>query len=349
MVDNIETNKKYILNKTNQLLENKGKLLYLSVVGSHLFNTNNENSDIDIRGVYLPNKKDLLLGKKLSNISWTTNNTQTHTSNDIDIELWPLQTFLTNYCKKGDMNSVDLLFSDTNKKCVLYIDKIYKKLDYTKLIDISENNKFPYMGYIESQYYKYFNKIKKYKLLNCLYEDLITYKDSNNSLHIIYDYFDKKQKEKDSIISFTVIDGQKYVKVIDKKYNMNIKLSEFLQLINNSIELYGNRIKNTANTNYIDYKCLYHVLRCIYQLLDIISDGYTCFPSNKADYLKQVKEGKVDLDEIERQITINLFTLKHNKNIIKNSILHYDEIYVKNFILKLYDNKFYYIYKLLNV
>ena len=31
--------------------------------GSHLYGTTNENSDTDLKGVFLPNKRDILLGR----------------------------------------------------------------------------------------------------------------------------------------------------------------------------------------------------------------------------------------------------------------------------------------------
>ena len=58
MIDEIE---RQIKSKIN------GKLIYLSQYGSHLYGLNTENSDLDFRGVYIPNLDDIILHKvKLS-------------------------------------------------------------------------------------------------------------------------------------------------------------------------------------------------------------------------------------------------------------------------------------------
>ena len=44
-------------------MEIKEKILFKTLTGSKLYGTNSENSDTDIKGVFLPDIKDLLLNK----------------------------------------------------------------------------------------------------------------------------------------------------------------------------------------------------------------------------------------------------------------------------------------------
>jgi len=57
-----------IINKCEELVGNKGKLLYVTKFGSHLYGTFNRNSDLGIRGIFLPNFESLLMNNEIKHI-----------------------------------------------------------------------------------------------------------------------------------------------------------------------------------------------------------------------------------------------------------------------------------------
>src|SRR6056297_3686368 len=85
------------------------KLIYLSEFGSSLYGTNSENSDIDYKGIFLPNKRELLLGKKMKSYTYSSGNDKgKNTKNDVDIQLWSLHYFIE-LLSKGETGAIDLL------------------------------------------------------------------------------------------------------------------------------------------------------------------------------------------------------------------------------------------------
>ena len=116
----------------------KGKLIYLSQYGSHLYGLNTENSDLDFRGVYVPNLDDIILGKTQDEI-----NTELEVEIDcyeeinkvvngfpikgavkakkvkVDVKIFSLQKFIQ-LCSKADTNALDLLFSLNNNNIPQY-------------------------------------------------------------------------------------------------------------------------------------------------------------------------------------------------------------------------------------
>ena len=106
-----------------------GKLIYLSQYGSHLYGLNTENSDLDFRGVYIPNIDDVILHKDKDEINtelWITRHLpDREIKNDgeyiwtevdrvesikVDVKIFSLQKFIQ-LCSKADTNALDLLFS----------------------------------------------------------------------------------------------------------------------------------------------------------------------------------------------------------------------------------------------
>lgn len=110
----------------------RGKIIYLSQYGSHLYGLNTENSDLDFRGVYIPTLDDIILGKAQDEINeelWITRYLpDREIKNDgeyvwtevdrvksikVDVKIFSLQKFIT-LCSKADTNALDLLFSVNN-------------------------------------------------------------------------------------------------------------------------------------------------------------------------------------------------------------------------------------------
>lgn len=107
-----------------------GKLIYLSQYGSHLYGLNTENSDIDFRGVYVPNLDDIILGKaqdeinteltidipqpspvrKMDNGLEVVLSVCVTKKIKVDVKIFSLQKFIQ-LCSKADTNALDLLFS----------------------------------------------------------------------------------------------------------------------------------------------------------------------------------------------------------------------------------------------
>jgi len=60
--------------------------------GSHLYGTDSEDSDLDYKGVFLPSKGEILLGRIPKSYSNSTKkgNEERNTSDDIDTEIYSL-------------------------------------------------------------------------------------------------------------------------------------------------------------------------------------------------------------------------------------------------------------------
>ena len=82
--------------------------------GAHLYGTATPDSDVDFKGVFLPAKEDLLLGRVPKSHNYSTGKDESrNTKNDIDVELYSLHYFLKLACD-GQTVAMDMLHAPEN-------------------------------------------------------------------------------------------------------------------------------------------------------------------------------------------------------------------------------------------
>lgn len=53
--------------------EYNAKIVYITMYGSKLFGTDNPDSDTDYKGIFIPNRKDVLLKRDIEHYNYNTN------------------------------------------------------------------------------------------------------------------------------------------------------------------------------------------------------------------------------------------------------------------------------------
>jgi len=70
------------------------EVLFKTIFGSQLYGTNTPNSDVDYKGVFLPNLKDVLVGKAKLDSSVNTSNKEDLSAKSgagvVETEMYPL-------------------------------------------------------------------------------------------------------------------------------------------------------------------------------------------------------------------------------------------------------------------
>jgi len=90
------------------------KLLYLAVSGSHAYGTNVPESDVDIRGVFLPGKVHVFGTRKVQEVSFGE-----------DGKLHELRSYLAKL-EAGTPNFLDWVFAPAD--CILYTDPLFVRV-----------------------------------------------------------------------------------------------------------------------------------------------------------------------------------------------------------------------------
>lgn len=287
----------------------KEKILFKTLCGSKLYGTDNANSDTDIKGVFLPEIEDLILCKAPKHFVCSTGDKDhKNTSADVDECYYSLQYFLE-LLSKGDTNAMDMFFAVSNPNVVLFKSEIWDELILNADRLITRNLK-AYIGYCKSQCVKYSFKGNKINNFNRLYDFVHRYMNDNTipyefkTLRNAFNFIGKKdlfKNKQDKKWKFTDIDfgddcyiensfnGESYLNISKVKLNLDEPLNAVSLKLNNVINSYGERAKNAAENNGIDYKAISHAVRVVLQVEEILITGKLTFPLKQAEFIKSIK------------------------------------------------------------
>jgi len=314
-----------IIKDTESYLSDTGKVIYLTKTGSHLFGLNNENSDIDIKGLYIPslNIKD----QKPYFINLSTNKISSNKSSDIDIELFSIYKFF-DLLKSGDTNALDLLFSIFSKNTILYetkeiniLRKYYKEL-------ISSNSK-GFLKYILSQTKKYGKKGDRFNSLRFIINELNLYVKENNininkdNIHNFILYISKKEIP---YIKYRYISDKDYyyLSILEKEFGSTLKYSYLYERLNVLMSSYGNRSR--ISSTGIDYKSLTHAFRIVFEYEELITNHFITFPLKDKDFLMKIKNKDLSSFDNDYSLALKFLDNKITYLLNKKDTVLYDSI-----------------------
>ena len=338
----------------------KEKIIFEAIVGSKLYGTNSENSDTDIKGVFLPDIEDLILCKAPKCIQESTaKDGERNCKDDIDKTYYSLQYFLE-LAAKGETNAIDILFAYTNKECVLTITPEWEYV-INNIDKILTKNINAFMGYCKSQCIKYSvkgEKLHNYKQFKDFCERHIHDVDKNgarlsikqifiDNLGDFEKYIPESDKERikfdrydfgEHCYIITSWNKEHYISISDVKIDLNDDAMSALHKIKRTIESYGKRAEIAEENNGADYKAISHCVRVLFEVEEILTKHKIEFPLKDREFIKSIKYKTTALsrDEIMNWIEEKINYIENN--LIENSNLQdkADFKWIKNCICKSY-------------
>lgn len=255
-------------------------IIYLGYYGSHLYGLARPESDIDIKGVYIPTKTDLLRGKNIKVVQ------KKNEQLDIEIELKSVGSFL-NSSAEADTNCFDMLH--TPEEFWLITSYLWENMVDTRDTLYAKNMK-GIIGYIKTHTAKYSHKIDRYnelaKLKQLILEapNMLLCEDSFKLVDSSFKYIKP--------VTLVTTHEQQYLDVCGKKIICKSSIHSLLAHIDNEMERYGKRT-TTGVESGVDAKSLSHSLRVLYQLKDIIEQGEMKLPltGEALEFTYNVKRG----------------------------------------------------------
>lgn len=267
--------------------------------GSHLYGLNTPESDIDMKGIYLPDQKDILLGKVKESYSITTGNDKSKNSkDDIDIEIFSLQRFIKD-ASRGETYALDMLHTPADK--VITGSSIWHFIQQNRS-RFYTTNMTSYMGYVMKQAAKYGVKGSRLAALREVKQFTESWQLNVNPrlrdiTHLLPNNefcFWTVDKEKPETASFYMLMGRKYM--------AGVKLSEFYAAVGKLWAEYGERARKAEANEGIDWKALSHAMRGGLQLLEIYRTSDLKYPLADAAEIKKVKAGELPFATVQARL-----------------------------------------------
>lgn len=256
--------------------------------GSHLYGTNTETSDTDIKGVFMPAMRDLLL----QNVPKTvTENTKTdssvrNTAADTDKEFYSLHYFLK-LAVAGETVALDMLHAPLSACRVVtpvWADLVgFRRQFYTK-------NLKALVGYARKQAAKYGVKGSRLsdtrRVLEFFSQQGIGWKVQDVWENLPTGEYIRKLGD--------ISTGTALYEVCGKKMVQGGRCSYYVPMLEAFVKNYGHRANLAEANQGIDWKAVSHAFRAAYQVRGILRDGEFSYPLPDTDFIKLVKGGTLD-------------------------------------------------------
>ena len=306
--------------------------------GSHLFGTNTETSDMDIKSVVQPSVEEILLGK----VNWSkavgADDTRANTKDDVDDERHDLLRYMQ-MLTNGQPMALEILFAPDHFH-IGDTHPVWRELQANSDRLISRKSQ-KFLGYCRQQAMSHGLKgerldaaEKVQRILDRLVKDEGPRKILGAYLHMIV--AEVKSPHVSEVFRKTV-DGKElsHLKISNKLAAATIELKDAKDICDNVVQNYGRRARMAQEGQGKDWKALSHALRIGYEALELFERSFITFPRPEAGYLLAVKQGKVDPDVVGNEIEDLLYKVEEaseNSSLPEEADVDFmNEMVIKNY------------------
>lgn len=298
-----------------------GTPLAIILHGSHLYGLDNEDSDLDIKVVYIPAMEDILIGNiPRKSKTWSSGKGNSKNGkDDVDIEVFSIYTFI-NLLKKSDSGCVSMLYAPIGSICMQ--TPLWQFIIKNRRIFIAKDM-IGLLGFIKKQVHKYCDKGVRLEAAT----KVLSVLEKENGEDRLVSIWDKLPLEK--YLKFKTLDtGLDYYEVCGKLCQSTITIDMAKNIISKIVSEYGDRSIKTMNNKGLDWKAISHAFRVATELTEIYERGSIIYPLKNREYIKRIKNGELDfdsevlpklntiMDDIEHVASLSDFPQKLNHAII---------------------------------
>jgi predicted nucleotidyltransferase len=263
------------------------KIIFDGIFGSKLYGTENENSDTDYKGVFMPSVYNTVLG----NFSDSIETQDVY----VDKSMYAISKFIR-MLEKADTVSIDMLHTPADY--ILKTSPLWEELYGMRKLVYSKNMR-GIVGYIKTQSSKYGHKVQRLQEMKEFLNHLDMYKSYNTvqDLALTFDF------SKYKFISYTptkVESGRNIIGNIDvcgSRYQNSSGIEYMKFGIESKVNRYGKRSEK-GSVEGGDWKSLSHAYRVLLQLDEIINTRDLRFPLKRADEIRRIKNGELEQDVV---------------------------------------------------
>jgi hypothetical protein len=267
--------------------------------GSHLYGTNTPQSDLDIKAVYLPSARDILLQRVKPAVTGhrEKGRGEKNTADDTDFEAYSPAKFL-DLLSEGQTVALDMLFAPPSAMLeqphALWVDiqALAPKLFSKKTT--------AFVGYCRQQARKYGVKGERLAAVRRALEglnDIEARYGSNEKLGMASDELGALASSSPllGIVQLPHADGTMatYFDVAGKKAIFSASIKAARAMAQNLFDEFGDRTRAAEANQGIDWKAMLHAVRIARQAVEFLETGRVTFPRPEAAHLLAIKRGEV--------------------------------------------------------
>lgn len=276
------------------------QVILFTKFGSHLYGTATPYSDTDYKGIYLPTKRQLLLHQVPRSYSTPkTNKGKKNTVGDVDCQIHSIFNFIDLACA-GETEALDMLH--TNADNIIIVKRVWFDLAKHREKFFTKDMK-AFVGYARKQAAKYSLKGSRITAAKTVIEflrNVMSLQDPMDTPYRLKLFWDKLPTGQ-HIHFHNSYDPRQY-QVCGKKFQETVTLEYVKNILEDFVNGYGERAKQAEKAGGIDWKAYSHAIRAAMEVYQIFEVGKIEFPLYHSDYIKQVKLGILDRQEVEEYL-----------------------------------------------
>lgn len=308
--------------------------------GSHLYGTATEDSDLDIKAVYIPSARDILLQTIQPTITTgrTKASREKNTAQDVDFEAYTPHKFLS-LLAEGQTVALDMFFAPSQ----FFIEEPSPIWSDIQAIGPSLFNKeaASFVRYCRQQANKYGikgSRIASARKAGLFFKQALEHYPSASKLSLL-------EKELEALSPYEFITfgelenisgvATKYIEVCGKKVLYTASIKSAHEITQRLINEYGARALAAEKNKGIDWKALSHAIRVGYEAIEFLTTQKITFPRPEAKHLVAIKQGRLTFKAVAEEIE-DLLAKVEKASLESTLVDTYNPQIIDDFIEKFY-------------
>lgn len=274
--------------------------------GSHLYGTATETSDEDVRGVFVPDGRSLILGhtERGHRNEIATTPEGKIVPGTLDYESWSIAYFLKLLCE-GNTPAIDMIFAP-EWSWIGEADPAWRELVREAPSRLVTKNAAAFVGYCRAQANKY--GIKGSRVATAR-EALALVSDKPRAAKLSeiageVEFFVLHHPEHSAIVPIDQISREpiKHWEVCNRKLSFTASVGVAHDVLGRMVREYGQRALAAEKAVGIDWKALYHAARVGAEAVELLTTGGVVFPRPDREHLLAIKRGRLPYPEVANEI-----------------------------------------------
>jgi len=261
--------------------------------GSHLYGTNTPESDEDFVGIFMPPKEYVYGLKNVEEVDLSIVSKQKDGKNSkdaIDRKLYEFRKFIR-LASANNPNIIEILY--VNDENIIHSNNVGNRLRENRHLFLSKLSIPRFIGYASSQKHKMIIKRDHFNDLRDVHYAL---EDMDNKLTLgqVYDRFVALDAHQDILVKK---DTGMHIHIGDLCFEPGLYVKKVRKRIKERLDKATNRSELVLKHGY-DTKFASHLIRLLYEGLDILEKGKLVFPIPEAKEILAIKNGSMTTKEV---------------------------------------------------
>jgi len=276
--------------------------------GAHLYGTDTAESDLDLKAVYLPDARDILLQRVRPAINTTRPRPrgEKNTAADVDFEAYSLQRYME-LLAEGQSVAIDMLFAPESA-FTQEPHPIWREIQ-AQSGRLLSTRATAFVRYCRQQANRFGIKGSRVGAARKALEMLAAAEARLGTTAKVLELATGLgalvgTTEHVAVVSLPEPNGAMapYLEVCDKKIPFTASLKTAREVVERLVGDYGKRALEAERNQGVDWKALSHAVRVGREAIELFETGRIVFPLGCADHLRRIKRGELAYQAVATEI-----------------------------------------------